>query len=262
MIWDLHCHLTGIAGETPEQRMARLVDAATRMGVRRILVSMGLKFLTQPTAEDLVEQNNQVLAALSHHHDRAFGLCYVSPSHPEASLAEIERCLGQGPMVGIKLWVANRAREAALDALIERTAKYRGIVLQHSWAKTDGTQLPGESTPVDVAELARRHPRAQIVCGHSGGTWEVGIRAIRDCPNVAVETAGFDPTAGMVEMAVRELGAERVIYGSDAPGRSFASQLAKIYGAEIPETAKRQILGGNLRRWLFPRLKETGVPLE
>jgi hypothetical protein len=90
----------------------------------------------------------------------------------------------------------------------------------------------------------------------------VGIRAIRDCPNVAVETAGFDPTAGMVEMAVRELGAERVIYGSDAPGRSFASQLAKIYGAEIPETAKRQILGGNLRRWLFPRLKETGVPLE
>jgi predicted TIM-barrel fold metal-dependent hydrolase len=165
-------------------------------------------------------------------------------------------------MVGIKLWVANRAREAALDALIERTAKYRGIVLQHSWAKTDGTQLPGESTPVDVAELARRHPRAQIICGHSGGTWEVGIRAIRDCPNVAVETAGFDPTAGMVEMAVRELGAERVIYGSDAPGRSFASQLAKIYGAEIPETAKRQILGGNLRRWLFPRLKEMGVPLE
>ncbi len=39
-------------------------------------------------------------------------------------------------------------------------------------------------------------------------------------------------------MAVRELGAERVIYGSDAGGRSFASQLAKVYGADVPDSAK------------------------
>jgi predicted TIM-barrel fold metal-dependent hydrolase len=44
-------------------------------------------------------------------------------------------------------------------------------------------------------------------------------------------------------MAVRELGAERVIYGSDAGGRSFASQLAKVMGAEIPEAARQLILG-------------------
>src|SRR5437773_9302424 len=27
-IWDLHCHLSGIAGRTPDERMARLVEAA------------------------------------------------------------------------------------------------------------------------------------------------------------------------------------------------------------------------------------------
>jgi predicted TIM-barrel fold metal-dependent hydrolase len=70
--------------------------------------------------------------------------------------------------------------------------------------------------------------------------------------------AGFDPTSGSVEMAVRELGAERVIYGSDAAGRSFASQLAKVMGADIPEPARRLILGENLRQMLTPILRAKG----
>jgi hypothetical protein len=60
-------------------------------------------------------------------------------------------------------------------------------------------------------------------------------------------------------MGVRELGAERVVYGSDAGGRSFASQLAKVMGAEIPETARKLILGANLRRLLTPILRMKGV---
>jgi predicted TIM-barrel fold metal-dependent hydrolase len=59
-------------------------------------------------------------------------------------------------------------------------------------------------------------------------------------------------------MAVRELGAERVIFGSDAGGRSFASQLAKVRAAQISEDAKDLILGGNLRRLLTPILTAKG----
>jgi predicted TIM-barrel fold metal-dependent hydrolase len=59
-------------------------------------------------------------------------------------------------------------------------------------------------------------------------------------------------------MAVRELGAERVIYGSDVGGRSFASQLAKVMGADIPASARELILGGNLRRLLTPILRTKG----
>jgi predicted TIM-barrel fold metal-dependent hydrolase len=76
---------------------------------------------------------------------------------------------------------------------------------------------------------------------------------------VAADLAGGDPVAGVTEMAVRELGAERVIYGSDAPGRSFGSQLAKIQGADIPDEAKRLILAGNLKRLLGPILAAKGV---
>jgi predicted TIM-barrel fold metal-dependent hydrolase len=57
---------------------------------------------------------------------------------------------------------------------------------------------------------------------------------------------------------VRELGAERVIYGSDVGGRSFASQLGKVLGADVPDSAKELILGGNLRRLLAPALQAKG----
>ena len=81
---------------------------------------------------------------------------------------------------------------------------------------------------------------------------------IRDEKNISAGIAGFDPTSGVVEMAVRELGPERVVYGSDVGGRSFASQLAKVLGADIPDSAKELVLGGNLRRLLTPILRAKG----
>ena len=98
-----------------------------------------------------------------------------------------------------------------------------------------------------------------LICGHTGGTWELGIRAVRPVKQILVDLAGSDPTSGLVEMAVRELGARRVLYGSDVGGRSFASQLGKVLGAGISEQDKDLILGGNLRRLMAPMLREKGV---
>jgi predicted TIM-barrel fold metal-dependent hydrolase len=258
MIWDVHGHLSGISGATPEERMARVIAYADRMGVERICVYMGMKFLYDPTPAELRQQNDELLQAISHYHDRAFGFVYLNPNHIDVSMQELERCVANGPMVGVKLWVAKRCNSPELDPLIKRITELQAPILQHTWYKTKGN-LPGESTSEDLAELARRHPQAKIICGHTGGDWRLGIRAIRDVPNVVVDTGGSDPTTGFVEMAVRELGESRVIFGSDVPGRSFASQLAKVQGAEVPELAKRAILRENLRRLLTPILTVKGV---
>ncbi|MCA9077966.1 MAG: amidohydrolase family protein [Planctomycetaceae bacterium] len=258
MIWDLHCHLSGVDGQTPDERTAQLIEYADRMGVERLVFFMGLKWSHEPTPDDLRQQNDEVLQAISHWHDRAFGFAYVSPQHVEASLAEIERCIANGPMVGIKLWVAGKCSDEAIDAIIKRAAELKAVIFQHTWFKVTGN-LPGESSPLDLLTLARRHPDVPLICGHTGGDWERGIRAIRSAPNVSIGLGGFDPTAGVTEMAVSELGARRVIYGSDIGGRSFASQLAKVKGADIPDKAKQLILGQNLRRMLLPILREKGI---
>jgi predicted TIM-barrel fold metal-dependent hydrolase len=161
-------------------------------------------------------------------------------------------------MVGVKLWVAKRCAAEEIDPLVRRAAELKAVIFQHTWYKTGGNYA-GESTPADLAELAARHPDTPLICGHTGGNWEIGIRTVRPYKNVSVDLAGSDPTSGITEMAVRELGAERVIYGSDAGGRSFASQLAKVHGANIPERAKRLIFKDNLRRMMLPILKDKGM---
>ena len=260
MIWDVHTHLSGVPGDTPGERLARLLDFADRMGIERLCVSMGMNWSHDPPPDDLRRQNDEVLRAVTRWPKRAFGFVYLNPNHIEVSLAELDRCLRDGPMVGVKLWVARHCHTPELDPMVRRATELKAVILQHTYIKTTGN-LPGESTPMELAELARRHPDATFICGHTGANWEMGIRAIRDCKNVYADLCGSDPTAGYTEMAVRELGATRVLYGSDAGGRSFASQLAKVLGADIPESAKKLILGENLKRILMPMLKLKGIKL-
>jgi predicted TIM-barrel fold metal-dependent hydrolase len=257
-IWDVHCNLSGVPGDTPEARLANILSYADRMGVNRLCVFMGMEWSYAPSPANMRQENDEVLRALRHFPDRAFGFVYLNPQHTQASLDELNRCVRDGPMVGVKLWVAEHCNEPELDPLIERAKELKAVVFQHTWLKITGN-LPGESTPMDLAQLAARHPGATIICGHSGGDWEVGLRAIRPYKNVYADLAGGDPTAGFTEMAVRELGAERVLYGSDIGGRSFASQLAKVLGADVPTEARRLILGQNLKRLLAPMLQQKGI---
>lgn len=254
-IWDVHSHLESLPGDTPEERIEILVRHMDRLGIERLILSQGFgEYTSHPTPEQVHEENNRVMRAVRHFPDRAYGSVFLSPDNVEASVQEFDRCVRDGPMVSVgELQTDVRCNSPKLDLIVERAVSLNVPILQHTWLKTTGNE-PGESTPYDLVELAGRHPKAHFICGHTGGTWELGIRIIRDSKNISADIAGSDPTSGFVEVAVRELGAERVIYGSDVGGRSFASQVAKVIGAEIPDSAKRLIFGGNLRRLLQPIL--------
>lgn len=99
-----------------------------------------------------------------------------------------------------------------------------------------------------------------LVCGHEGGgDWALGIRAIRPRPEIYADPGGSDPVYGEVEIAMRELGADRVLYGSDVAGRSFASQIGRVLSAEISLADPKLILRVNLQRLLTPALRRKGL---
>jgi uncharacterized protein len=183
MIWDLHCHLAGVSGNTPEERAGQLLKHADRMGIERLCVYMGMKWSHSPSPEDMKQQNDELLRALQRFPGRLFGFVYLNPNHVGESLKELERCVRHGPMVGVKLWVARHCNTPELDPIVEAATQLKAVVFQHTYLKITGN-LPGESTPMEVAELASRHPHASIICGHTGADWEIGIRAVRGCKNV------------------------------------------------------------------------------
>lgn len=182
------------------------------------------------------------------------GMIQLSARNLQVSKDALNRWLRDGPMLGVYFPGggpgATTCTHPNFIPLVERIAELGGIIMQHTWFKTGGKDGPGETTPTELAQLAAKFPEQEFLCAHAGGEWEKGIRAVRNSPNILVETSGFDSTAGFIEMAVRELGAERIVFGSHLPSRSLGTELGKVIAANISEEDKRLILGGNYRRLL------------
>ena len=262
-VLDIHVHPLNCFGaygvSSPVEDAERLIATAGRSGVTRMCVfSLHETTPYEPTVEQCRLANDYVLRMRDAQPDAILPFCYVTPAFPDEAVAEIERCVGGQAMAGVKLWVARRATDPGLGPIMEAAVSLDVPVLQHAWLKTTGN-LPGESTPFDVADLARRHPEARIIMAHLNGVGHRGIEAIADVPNVVVDTSGGDPESGMVEAAVSRLGAYRVVYGSDAPIRHFGVTMNKVLGADIADADKHAILWDNALRILNLR-GETGDP--
>ena len=190
------------------------------------------------------------------------GMMQLNANDVSASLAALDQWVSEGPLLGVYFSGSGPGAVPCthrnIPPLVERIAELQGVIMQHTWFTTGGKQGPGISTPAELAALALEFPMQKFLCAHAGGEWEKGIRAVRDSPNILVETSGFDSTAGFIEMAVAELGSERIVFGSHLPSRSLGTELAKVIGARITEADKRRILGENYRELLRPILRAKG----
>ncbi len=222
---------------------------------------VGVGTTTDNDFEQLVQkQPNVILKPFERWPNLLLGMIQLNANNVAASLDAINRWLLDGPMLGVYFpgggAGAMTCTHRNFDPLIERIADLNGVIMQHTWFKTGGETGPGESTPAELAELAARFPQQKFLCAHAGGEWEQGIRAVQNAPNVLIETSGFDATAGFIEMGVRELGAERIVFGSHLPSRSLGTELGKIIGAKITDQQKKRILGENYRQLLNPILRD------
>jgi uncharacterized protein len=231
-----------------------MLDAARRVGITRIILcAIGYtEMLEYPSLEEVRLGNEEVFALIARHPGFAYGLVYVNPNLSE-TLSILEDGLSRPGVVGIKLLVSCRNKQARLEPVypvLEFAQEHQVPVLIHSSYRTGGN-LQGELSPADIAHLAQRFPQTKIVMAHLGGKWQIGVRVVQPYANVFVDICGSRAYLGMVEHAVRELGAGRVLFGSDAYLRAFSGQLAKVVAAEIDDSAKRRILWDNSARLFF-----------
>ncbi|HEU5424501.1 MAG TPA: amidohydrolase family protein [Nitrolancea sp.] len=255
MIVDIHIHLHSAGCRYDQHEVAECMRLARRAGIERAIYLFNLADTGgyDPAPGDVRRSNDLGLRLVTEHPDFFTGFCYLNPAHDPGFIEEeLARCVADGPLQGIKLWVAVKATDPRLDPILTRAVELGVPVLYHAWYKATGYAY-NESTPAEIADLARRHPRATIIMAHLGGGGWRGVQDIKSCPNVVVDTSGAQPQAGLVEYAVRELGAERVVYGSDWPIRDFATQVARVTGARLTAMDRASILGGNAAR-LVPGL--------
>lgn len=243
-IFDIHIHLLGHAEPDREflefARERRMRFATSCLGPGSMLV--------YPTFEQCVQSNDITLEMMGEDPDLAYGFCYVSQTHEQQAVDEVRRCVAAG-MVGIKLWVAVKCTDPRTFPIAEAAIKLGVPVMIHSYLRWEEI-LPEESKPDEIAELARRYCELKIIMAHMALRWREGVDAVADCPNIYVDTSGMDPELGSVEYAVEKLGVERVLYGSDAPGRDVLCQIGRVMAADVSEADRAKILCGNAEKLL------------
>src|SRR5262245_39131396 len=238
---DCHAHLQHHSRSTWEEDDRKLIAAADRLGIDQLCCSL-LTPRRPATAEQVRECNRWVLEAMKRFAGRVLGYCYVNPGYSREALEEIRCCIHEHGFVGVKLYNEYRCTEPVVFPIVELTIELGVPILHHA----GHSQYPIEEQPRisdrgQLAEPSRRYPEAKLICGHicGGGDWEWTIKALRNAPRVFLDTSGSVADDGVVELAARTLGVERLVFGCDM---SMTAGMGRIRAAELSEADKQRIL--------------------
>jgi predicted TIM-barrel fold metal-dependent hydrolase len=248
---DIHTHPILRHDKRGRAGAAQLIKRARAHGIEHIVV-LGdvLGFGRLPTEAQLRTINDETFWLMRHYPGYVTGFCHVNPTLGEHAVRrEVERCAERG-FRGIKLEIANNARDASMRPVMKAAERHGLVVLQHAWSMTKIRQRSFHTDPEDAALLARRFPNVQIIMAHLTGCGVRGVLAVKPYDNLVIDTSGAAPEAGIVEYAVEQLGTERVLYGSDVPIRDFAVAIARVTGTQLDPAIQRRILFHNARALL------------
>ncbi|MDD5598248.1 MAG: amidohydrolase family protein [Victivallaceae bacterium] len=246
MIIDSHIHLPSLGNP---QKWDYLLEEADKNGINLMILSH-LGDWSEYPAENIVRSaNNAAKAFADYAGGRVLWLAYLNPQLKNWQ-EELKKCIRSGAC-GIKLWISVKDSSGSLEntiAVLQAAARYKVPVLLHTYDRTDRNSA-GEITIREFAELAQRCPDCVMIAAHAGGNWRSALGILNKCgSNVYADICGGYPDYEMVTTLCRTEGAGRLLFGSDALGRSFASQTAKVIFADIDEDAKSRIFWKNAKK--------------
>lgn len=175
---------------------------------------------------------------------RFVGIASINPHLGAEGAALLRRALSEWGFRGLKLMpvhYAFRAASGAADHLLQAAREYGVPVTIHS-----GNFF---CHPLEIAQMARRFPEVSFIMDHMGYRYYVleAILAAEQHANIYLATtAVFEPH--FIADAVARIGAERVVFGSNAPMVLPRLQLEVIRALRLPAADEALIMGGNAAR--------------
>jgi len=249
---DCHAHLRHRSRATWETDDRKLIEAADELGIDQLCCSI-LTPRRPATADGFRECNQWVADGMRRFAGRVLGYCYVNPGYAREAREEIRRCIEERGFIGVKLYNEYTCTEPVVFPIVEMAIELGVPILHHAghshYVMEDQPRI---SDGGHLAELARRYPEARLICAHvsGGGDWEWTIKALRNAPSVFLDTSGSATDEGVVEMAVRVLGVDRLVFGCDS---SMTASVGRIRAAELSAGDREKILGGNMEKLLRRR---------
>ncbi len=244
-IVDAHAHI----GDTPAdaiwpQQPGELLEDLDRCGIGIAIFShVGAIFALTP--ESLVGAHDSSARAVREHPRRLRAYMVFHPHQLETSMKQVKRIIEPGsPFIGLKLHGALHQYPADgpnFRPAFEFARQHRLPVLYHAAGI-------GDDWPKGVARLADEFTEVPIVLAHFGPGEELLPTLMKGRGNLYIDTCLSTGRFRQVERVVRSIGVEKVLFATDAAFNSAVAGFAKVAMADLPESEKKMVLGGNARR--------------
>lgn len=238
MIIDAHNHVGGPdKGDGKRQSAEEIVAEMERLGIEKAVI---FPFNEINPGISFSFANNRTVEYINKYPDRLIGFARLDPNFGKKAVEELKRDVEIG-LVGLKLHPSSQKfslRSEHLRNIIKKASMLNIPIIFDSGKK--------ESPPEQFGELAELFPDAKIIMAHMFGGF---LRVALHHQNIYLQTTDM-PRREIIQEAVEELGAERIIMGSDSPYISMEVELEKIESLNITEKEKKLIMGENMRRIL------------
>lgn len=250
---DVHAHFGRYDCGRPEfvnelmtGEAAVVAERARRANVRLTIVSPLEALLPRGKADAVVGNRNA--ARIVAETPGLLQYVVIDPRRPE-TYQQAEEMLQLPTCVGIKIHPEEHVYPIQEHgaAIFEFAAQHRAVVLSHS---SEQNSLASE-----LVVFANQFPETKLILAHIGCGWDNDythqVRAIQQSRhgNVFADTSSARSiTPNLIEWAVREVGADRVLFGTDSPLYHTSMQRIRIDQADLTDREKRLILCDNAER--------------
>ena len=168
----------------------------------------------------------------------------MNPQYIEESLREIEYCHNQlgfvwvGELCNYMVPYLYSIRE--FEMLVEQCVKLNMVLALHT--------EQGE-----MEYIAQKFPRATIAFAHFGDDHEYEdifkrIDIVAQNPNFYLDTSGYGhDRVGVLEYAVKTIGSDRILFGSDFSINDPGTVIARIRNSFLTREQKQKIFSDNLK---------------
>ena len=229
---DVHCHIgTTITydpavGQSTGRCLARMASAGVVAAV------VGPTAVGSSQIRGLLDTNDQnaiIVRACRQFPDRfPIGLALIELRHGQVGVDALEETLVEGGLKGIMWHPAGMTFERQLHPFLEVASLGGGLCLLHE-------------SPARTAAYARRFPNLTFIV-HAGVEEE--IESCRQLDNIwfeIVQRPKGPKSDWDLPQLVKQLGSERILFGTDLPYYDFRILQAQVESASIDETTRDRI---------------------
>ena len=243
---------------SPRAKVATAEELRRSMEEAGVSVSVALGFAWREH-DDCVRHNDYLLEAAANSGGRIVPFCNVSPLAGEAAAKEVERC-ARGGALGLgelrpesQGWSLDGERGDALAELARR----HGLILLFHVTEPVGHEYPGKGglRLESFHRFVERVGGLSVVGAHLAGGLPLYASKLwgrKAAPGVYADTAAlrYLYEVSVLPGVVRELGADRLLFGSDYPLVKQSAALDEVRASGLDDADLWSVLGESAGRLL------------